>query len=143
MKKIAFVFSILIALCFVACKKQVAGPQGDPGVSGATGNSNQAHTTSFTIKASAWDSIDTGTDIYWQTSVFIPEITKLVLQSGEVKVYESVNDNWFGMPYFEGFLQTQNSFVEGRVILYYKHIHGNIPNRPPTRNFRVVVLSPK
>ena len=140
MKKIGV---ILIVLLFVACKKYVPGPQGDPGANGHNGNSNISKTVSFTIAGPTWDSIVENDRWSWERIITVSEISKAVLQSGDVMVYKQIGSEWYPLPTFEGYLCTQYSLTESQVKLKLTHLHEAVPPRPSNANYRVVVLSPR
>jgi len=136
--RITFVVVVISAVCFfLSCKKNVAGPKGDPGADGAKGNVVQSHTKSFVHPTSAWTKIE----FEWESVLYVPEITKDVLMRGEVKVYMQVGNDWYDLPYAEGLFYTKCRFVQGLVYLTYYNTHSTIPERPAAKNFRVVVLT--
>lgn len=143
-KKTLIACAAVLGIIFIsACKKNVAGPQGDPGLPGQNGNSNQYSSVAFDIKPSVWDSIDNGVAFDWKHTVFIPEISKQVMSAGEVKAYTLIGEDWFPLPTISNLVSTQCSVAEGKVIFKVSHIHGGLPPRPLTQKFRVFILGPK
>lgn len=140
MKKIA---TLIVVFLFVACKKYVPGPQGDAGANGQNGNSNISKTVSFTITGATWDSIVENDTWRWERIITVSEVSKAVLQGGDVMVYKQIGNEWYPLPTFEGYLCTQYSLSESQIKLKLTHLHAAIPPRPSNTNYRVVVLSPK
>lgn len=138
-----FLFCFGLLLISLSCTKNVPGPTGEPGKDGANGNSNIYHSTAFTVRATTWDSVDTGQEIIWHSKAYIPEISSIVLRNGDIKVYTAVAGDWCVLPFYEGLLVTQCKFSEGLVDFYHSNIHGATPTRPADRNYRVVVVAPK
>jgi hypothetical protein len=130
---------LLISFFLVNCKKkEIPGPQGDPGVAGTGGNSNTSSGSVFPIAASQWlkDSLA------WSYTFNSDLITKAVAEKGAVKVFVDLSGTWWELPLAEGDLLTQCGFAEGMVKLVYADIHGGRPALPPvTRNYRIVTLS--
>jgi len=142
-KKLSSLFLLLILMLAGACTKNVPGPVGEAGKNGGNGNSTISHTSVFTVRSSAWDSLDTGEEIVWHAKVYVPEISSLVLRNGDIKVYALNAGDWFALPLYEGLLVTQSKFSEGIVNFYQSHMHGSTALRPADRNYRVVVLAPR
>ncbi|MDI1354341.1 MAG: hypothetical protein PSX36_05465 [bacterium] len=132
------VSSMLMIFAFSFCTKDVAGPKGNPGTPGKKGNLLEVHTKIFLHPSSAWYKLE----FDWESVIYVPEITKTVLESGEVKVYMQVGKEWYDLPYGEGLFYTRCWFEQGIVYLNYYNTHTAIPERPVSRNFRIVVLSP-
>jgi len=130
-------------LFFTGCKKNVPGPQGDPGINGKNGNSNISSTVRFIQDSSSWSKIPSGDIEIWETSVSIQQLTQNAINNGFVKVYVFENDTWWPLPYTEGLLITQATFSEGVMKLNYSDMHFDIPDRPKSRTYRVVVQEPK
>ncbi len=131
--RVGFVFLVLTGLC--SCKKYVAGPKGDTGTPGKSGNAIQS-TRSF--QPLSW----TFNGAWWNTSINVPEITDNVIANGEVEVYMQINDQWWALPYAVGDVFMQMSIEKNWVRLKYSKIHDGPPAQPSGVNFRVVVTAP-
>ena len=135
--------SIGVTLLFLfsqtACKKNVAGPQGDPGTPGKPGNLKQSHINSLKVLSSSWTETP---DYNWETSLYIGEINKQVIEKGEVELYFEADSQWNPLPYGKGYLFMQYSISENSLHLEYKSIHGGAVPKPPDGNYRIVIFSP-
>lgn len=130
---------ILPLLVCVSCKKQVPGPEGDPGTPGLPGDLRQSHTTPAWLAADAWTLVDGE----WQAMLYISQITRNVTEKGEVRAYlQQEGSSWSALPYASGFVFTQYTIEPGILRLKQRHIHGSVPERPAGRYYRLVVLSP-
>ena len=130
---IYFVFIITLT----SCTKQVAGPKGDAGTPGGTGNVKQMVSTTFNVPGSDW----TLTGRNWQADVFMAEINDNVMTKGEVKVFMLLNGFWYPLPYNTSDIFTQYSFEKGKISLDYYKDHGTAPT-PPTASYKVVIYYP-
>ena len=120
-----------------ACKKDVAGPKGDPGVPAKMGNSKQSD-RSFTIYPSAW----TFDGVRYSTLVYFPEISNDVLTQGEVKVYMKIGTEWWSLPYGVGDVFFHKTIEYQYLHILYSKIHGSPTSAPGQITFRVVTLGP-
>ena len=136
--KTSFFGIIVLPLLFTFCTKNVAGPKGDPGTPRKSGNVFQTHTKAFVQPPSAWTKLE----FDWESVIYVAEITKSVLEKGEVKVYVQIGTDWYDLPYVEGLFVTRCRFETGMIYLNYYNTHTAIPQRPEARNYRVVVFSP-
>lgn len=136
--KTSFFAIIFLSLLFTCCTKNVAGPKGDPGTPGKSGNVIQTHTKAFVQPPSAWTKLE----FDWESVIYVAEMTKSVLEKGEVKVYVQIGTDWYDLPYAEGLFVTQCRFEQGMIYLKYYNTHTAIPERPTARTYRVVVFSP-
>src|SRR5689334_19591851 len=93
-------FGLLFVLLFVACKKEVAGPKGEPGTPGGGGNSNIASTSVFPVTTSQWV-VDTVANCL-KVSLSFPVLTKSIVDGGGVKVYVRTGNTWTELPYVTG-----------------------------------------
>ncbi|WP_317899680.1 hypothetical protein [Aurantibacillus circumpalustris] len=133
--------SILVLLfMFTACKKYVAGPQGDPGTPGKAGNLTQININPIKVSTFSW-TFKSNT-FSWETTIYVGEISKDVIEKGEVKVYLDLNDQWNALPYGKNYIFTQYSISENLIKLNTSHIHGGEPSRPLDANYRIVIFSP-
>jgi len=136
--RVFFIVSLCLAASFFAgCTKNVAGPKGDPGTPGKSGNLLQTH-VNIAVPATAW-SLNINT---WEASAYVPEIAKLAVDKGEVKVYIKMDSKWCGMPYGDGYVFTQYAVEKEFIHFSYTHIHGGMVSKPADLDFRVVVFSP-
>ncbi len=134
--------TLLLAIPFLlfalsSCKKDVAGPKGDPGTNGGTGNLKKSERT-FTVQASSW----VNTLGFYSTNVYFPEITNDVITKGEVKVYMQIGTQWWSLPYAVGDIMMHQSIELDYLHLNYSRIHGVPPSSPGQVTFRVVVFAP-
>jgi hypothetical protein len=138
MHKLLLILFVL-AISFAGCKKkEIPGPQGDPGAPGIGGNSNMS-SQSFVIAASQWTTdIDSS---LWKASVNSTLITKDIVDKGSVKIFIQVNNTWWELPYTNSDLFMQFGFTEGVAHLLYSDIHGGKTDRPATANYRLVTFS--
>ena len=120
-----------------SCKKNVAGPKGDPGADGKKGNIKQS-TRTFTVSASTW-SLTLGS---YTAKVYFPEIANQVIEKGEVKVYMKIGTQWWGLPHVVGDVTMHQAIEYQYLHVKYSKIHGS-PSAPPGDvTFRAVVYSP-
>jgi hypothetical protein len=133
-----FAVLLMAVLLVIACKKkEIPGPQGEPGKNGTGGNSNTTSSAVFPITNSQWVS-DGGN---WTATYSSTLITKDVVDKGSLKLYVDIGGSWWELPYAEGDLLTQCGFSEGKVRLVHGDIHGGLPfSAPPTRNYRLVTV---
>jgi hypothetical protein len=136
LKNICLTIPFLL-LAFVACKKNVAGPQGDAGTNGGKGNMKETERT-FTIAATSW----TTNGAAWTVPVYAPEITNDVISKGEVKVYMKNSNQWWSLPYGVGDIFMEQNTEVGYLYLKYSKIHGGPPLSPGIREFRLVTMAP-
>lgn len=129
---------IIVLLTVSSCKKQVPGPQGDPGTPGLKGNLTQKSTNAINVLSSTW----TLSNKEWESWLVLLDLSEDVVKRGEVKVYKKVGSDWMPLPYGKGYLFTQYSFEAGIVRLKHSHIHGGVPDRPADEVYRVVIFSP-
>lgn len=127
----------IIILSFSSCKKDVAGPKGDPGTNGGNGNLKKSERT-FTVQASSWVN-NLG---FYSTNVYFPEITNDVISKGEVEVYMQTGTQWWNLPYLVGDIVMHQSIEFETLHLEYSRIHGVPPSSPGQVTFRVVVYTP-
>ena len=125
-------------LSFSFCTKQVAGPKGEKGTDGAKGNMVMSSTKAFVLDSMAWSK----QEFDWVAYLYVAEITKAVLDKGEVKVYAQVGSAWCGLPLVEGLFVTRCNVENGIVKLNYYCTHTAVPLRPASRAYRVVVMAP-
>jgi len=138
---LALTMSFFISSCK---KKEIAGPQGDPGTPGAGGNVSVTTTSILVITSSQW-SPDLQANCMRATIDF-PQITNAVISRGAIKVFVQNGTSlggpvWAELPFVTGDLITQYGFDEGHLYLNFVNIEGGMPSAPPTNNYRVVILS--
>jgi hypothetical protein len=126
-----------LALSFSACKKSVAGPQGDAGIDGGKGNMKKTD-RSFTVAATSWTTSGAG----WASTIYAPEITSDVISKGEVKVYMKISTAWWSLPYGVGDIFMEQSSEIGYLHVKYSKIHGGPPPAPGATDFRLVTMGP-
>lgn len=125
-------------LCSACKKKEIQGPQGDPGTPGKGGNSDITASSVFAVQFADW--VADSAAFAWNASVSAPLITKEVIETGSVKLFISVDNYWWELPYLHDEDVTQFGFVEGTLKMKVASIHGLMPHRPITSNYRLVVL---
>lgn len=137
-------FSLLSKLAIVAvfvmsisCAKHVAGPKGDPGKPGGTGNATQFTTSVFTVQSKDW----TASGKNWLSKVYIPEITDNVVSSGELRVFMLADGMWWPLPYAKLDEFTQFSFEKGWLHLNVFKDHGTAPT-PATTSYKAIIYYP-
>lgn len=129
-------FLCILFLSLAGCTKQVPGPKGDPGTPGQQGNATMT-SIPVTIEASSWSF----NNVYYSRVLFIPEITREVVNSGDVKVYMKVNSQWWCLPYGVGDIFMQSTFQENNLVLRYTKIHDGPPPSPGKVDIRIVIFS--
>src|ERR1044072_9106107 len=118
--KLAGILVFSLGLLFTACKKkEIQGPQGDPGTPGGGGNANISSTV-FAVNTSQW-SIDTIENCRKATIGFTA-LTKEVVEKGAIKVYVQTATTWAELPFNMGDLFTEYGFDEGHLYLKYINI---------------------
>lgn len=132
--KLTLLFSTAL-LAFTGCKKDVAGPQGEPG---ADGNAN---VTSATISISTW--VLSG--VRYSATLSIGAITQDVMSNGAVLFYISDGGNgWIAMPYSFYMSGYQSMFYAdwylGGATIYNKNSNLSAPAYPGTRVFKIVTI---
>jgi len=135
-KTLLFAIPFLL-LSLVACKKDVAGPKGDPGKDGGKGNLKKSERT-FTVQSASW----VNNSGFYSSNVYFPEITNDVISKGEVEVYMKVGTQWWSLPYLVGDIVMHQSIEFETLHLEYSRIHGVPPSSPGAVTFRVVVYAP-
>ena len=130
------VFFMLISAC---TKKEIKGPQGDPGTPGAGGNATISSSAVFLITSSLWK-VDSASSSL-KVSINSALLTKDVVDKGAVKVYLQMGTAWAELPYDSGDLFMQYGFQEGILSLNYINIEGGFPSAPANANYRMVILS--
>lgn len=135
--KSAFYLIVFILMVFFSCKKYEVGDKGDKGTPGGAGNL-VVKDLSLTMDSTSW----TKAEFVWINEIFTDLLTQNVLEKGEVKVYQKIDGNWFVLPHGENYIFTQASFELGKIKLLNEHIHGGVPPRPATTNYRIVFMSP-
>ncbi len=133
---VAIAFTFVMAAC---AKKEIKGPQGDPGTPGGGGNASISLSTVFQITSLQWKA-DTPS-VSLKVSVNSTLLTKNVVERGAVKVYIQMGSSWAELPYDSGDLFMQYAFQEGSLTLNYINIEGGFPAAPATANYRMVILS--
>ncbi len=127
-----------LVLILNACTKQVAGPKGENGTPGKSGNLKQTHIGPFAQASSLW----TFDGSVWTSEILASDITADVVSRGEVRVYMQENGIWWSLPHSVGDLFTQMSIAKGQVHLTRSKIHAGPPLKPTNTNFRVVIFAP-
>jgi hypothetical protein len=138
--KISAIIGFSLMIIFTSCqKKEIKGPQGDPGTPGGGGNANISSTSTFVVNSSDWKA-DVPTESY-RVSLPFAALTKDVVDKGTVKVYVQKSGLWLELPYDTGDLFMQYGFQEGILTLYYINIEGGFPAVPTTATYRMVIIS--
>lgn len=128
----------LVVLCQVACeKKEIQGPKGDPGTPGGGGNTSISSSDIFTIASSQW--LPAADSSAWEVSISTPLITDEVFNKGAVRLYTRESASWWEVPNTREDLFMQFSFETGTLHLQFFDMHGGLPERPLTAQYRLVV----
>lgn len=137
--KKSFLVLIVLFTLLTSCKKEeIQGPKGDPGTPGGGGNSNITSGDIFTIGSANW--LPNADSSAWQVVISSTLITQSVVDKGVVKVFQQKGNSWWELPYTEGDLFTQFGFQTGSVTLTFMDIHGGLPTKPATTNYRISVF---
>ena len=131
-----------VFFCFVSpsCKKEeIPGPKGEPGTPGGGGNAGINTSGVITIASSQWQA--NADSSAWVLSIPTTLITQNVVDKGAVKVYILKSAAWWELPLTQGDLFTQFGFEVGKVNLEFVDVHGELPDKPTTSEYRIVVLS--
>jgi len=132
-----FLFSFIL---FASCKKkEIQGPQGDPGTPGGGGNSNIVSTTTFPVLSTQW--VADSAAASWKATIASSLITQTVVEKGAVKVTVQVDADWWELPYISEDLVTQFGFKEGVLYITVSDIHEVLQKKPASQNFRMVILT--
>ena len=135
-----FIFITCFCLFAISCKKEeIPGPKGEPGTPGGGGNASISKSDIFTITSTQWKANSDSSA--WVVSITSTLITQSAVDNGAVKVFSLRNSAWWELPLTQGDLFTQFGFVVGAVNLEYVDIHGGLPEKPLTSQYRIVVLS--
>ena len=138
-KRVLFIALAIAGLLVTACKKkEIQGPKGETGDPGGGGNAGINSTNNFYVTLAEWKPNKDSTG--WKTSVYSPLLTQSVVDKGSIKVYMNTGA-WSELPYIEDDLFTQYSFVKDTLKLTFGDMHGNFPERPTTRLYRLVTVS--
>jgi|GEM_PF-3556441 len=139
LKQIVLLICVLSTLCTGCKKKEIQGPKGEPGTPGGGGNASISSSNIFLIASTQWtvNADSSG----WLTSINSALITQDVVDKGAVKVYVFRYSSWWELPYTEGDEFTQYGFKTGMVNLTLSDIHGGLPPKPVTTDYRLVILS--
>jgi hypothetical protein len=135
---IKFCLFLASAIIVGSCTKNIAGPKGDPGTPGGSGNLKETLIPTFVRDSSTW----TFDNYFWTNEIFILEITKNVIENGEVRVFINDGVEWHPLPHAVGNIFTQMSVKEGFLELTRKKIHDGPPARPENMKIRVTIFSP-
>src|SRR5687768_13481268 len=96
--------SLLVCMILIcSCVKKVAGPKGETGAAGKTGNATQTHISSFNLQSSQW----TLNGANWEAYIYDPRINTDILSSGDVEVYLQIGSSWHSLPRATGDIVTQ------------------------------------
>lgn len=137
--KKSFLVLVVLSSAFTACKKEeIQGPKGDPGTPGGGGNASITSGDVFTIGSANW--LPNADSSAWQVVISSTLITQAIVDKGVVKVFQQKGSAWWELPYTEGDLFTQFGFQTGSVTLTFMDIHGGLPTKPATTNYRISVF---
>ena len=137
--KKSFLVLIVLSTLFTACKKEeIQGPKGEPGTPGGGGNASISSGDVFTIGSANW--LPNADSSAWQVVISSTLITQSIVDKGVVKVFQQKGSSWWELPYTEGDLFTQFGFQTGSVTLTFMDIHGGLPTKPATTNYRISVF---
>jgi hypothetical protein len=134
-------FAATFVLLGFACQKEVQGPQGEPGTPGANGkDATPPVIVNFLITAGQWSTTVDSVD--YRTSYFTDKLTKDVLERGAVQVYMQVDNTWWALPYGSHDETMIYGIEEKLVRLTVYNSHSGLPDKVPTRNYRLVIIPP-
>lgn len=140
MNKFLWASIITLTILLSGCtKKEIPGPQGEPGVPGANAKSYVVSTDFIPILSSAWK-VDSVAKL-WSTIVKLPLITKDIVDRGSVKVFFQIDGAWSELPTLSADTFTQFSFSLGQVNMLVNDMHGTMPAKPISANYRFVIIS--
>ncbi|WP_317899679.1 hypothetical protein [Aurantibacillus circumpalustris] len=132
--------TVFFCLILTSCKKEeIPGPKGAPGDPGGGGNATISNSAIFTIATTHWKA--NADSSAWVYSISSSLVTQDIVDKGVVKAYVLRDESWWELPFTQGDLFTQFGFVVGKVNLEFVDIHGGLPLRPVTSQYRIVVLS--
>lgn len=134
---------VLLALGFLSCKKEVAGPKGDTGPAGKDGNANVATVQSFVVTSSSWGA--SADSLGWVNLLSVNKITQDIADRGSVQVFMQPqgSSTWWALPYFDVDNGIEFGIEPGivRLMNFEADPHGHAPPKPATMNFRVVIIA--
>jgi len=119
-------------------KKEIQGSKGDAGTPGGGGNSSISNSDVFTIASTQWK--QSSDSLRWEVIIPSSLVTEEVAAKGSVKVFVRYGTSWTELPNTRLDLFTQFSFQKGVVKLDYFDIHGSLPEKPVTSDYRIVTL---
>lgn len=130
-----FYFLFLVGF-LISCTKQVAGPKGEIGTPGKSGD--LVTTQTIIRKDSTEWKVNSGA---WELNVFISELTnETIFNSCEVKVYRKIDSSWWALPSMIDDYIMKYGIANGYVKLNGYEFHGAPGHRPPIADFKVVLL---
>lgn len=144
MKKFTGRRGLLLILMFCVAlapgckKKEIQGPKGEPGTPGGGGNTGISTSEIVTIGTSQW--LPNGDSSAWEYTLVSDLVTQEVMDKGVVKVYVKRGSSWTELPNTQGDLFTQFSFKTGSITLTFMDIHGGLPSRPATTDYRILTI---
>ena len=140
-KSITLVLTVTGIGLVSSCKKEeIQGPKGDPGTpGGGGGNVSISNSNVFTIASSEWVKNSDGSA--WEFTLNSALLTQEVVDNGAVKIFVKRGTSWTELPNTQGDLFTQFSFVVGSVNLTFEDIHGTLPAKPATADYRMLTIS--
>ena len=126
--------SVLTALTFSSCEKEVVGAKGEQGIQGQKGNVNVIASNEVTI--SDWEQDGNS----WYTNIKWDAITQDIVNTGKVTVFIKYGSEWWALPDLDGKNSTQYGFGVGYVNLYNSNNDYTLPSSPSPKTFRVVAI---
>jgi hypothetical protein len=119
-------------------KKEVAGPQGEPGTAGR--NASVTTTTLF-VPSGSWSV--SSDSLVWSAVVFSPLITREIADKGIVKLSVLRGNTWWELPLTEDReLLTQFGIEQGQIQLEVVELHGAAP-KPADQQFKMIIIPPQ
>lgn len=138
--RFVILITVIAGLLNTSCKKEeIPGPKGEPGTPGGGGNTSINTSGAITVPSVKWQA--NADSSRWETSIESTLITQSVADKGAVKVYIYRNAAWWELPFTEEDLFMQFGFTEGTVYLSFMDIHGGLPEKPGTAEFRIVTIT--
>lgn len=131
----------LAGFLFFSCTKEVVGPKGDKGDSGA--DALVSSTATFPLASSEWKHDSTDNKHKWRATIFSNLITADIVKTGSIKLLVEVDSRWYELPYLFGEEVMQHSWKENLITVEVYSIHNDFPDQPKTMNFRIVAVPGK
>jgi hypothetical protein len=140
-RKLTTVSSLFIAaLILISCKKLEGpkGDKGDPGLNGSNGNANVKEIT-MTVASSTWKISEDSLE--WENTLFVEDLSSDIVKRGTVQFFIQEDNSWWPLPFAEGDALLKFGFQEKLITMIKLNSHHNLPAKPSTTKFRLVMIS--